>query len=485
MVFSSSVFLFLFLPLVLTLYFVVPVRARNLLLLLASLIFYAWGEGFFVTIMLASIVLNYAGGLLIHRYRGQRAAKLALAVAVFANLALLSSFKYANFLVDNLSAVLTAVGWEPIYLDPVHLPIGISFFTFQAMSYVVDVYRGSADVQRNPINSALYISLFPQLIAGPIVRYHHIAKQLVQRSVTLDGFASGVVLFVIGLGKKMLIANPLGEVADQVFAVPAEHLTFGLSWLGLSCYTLQIYFDFSGYSDMAIGLGRMLGFRFLINFNYPYIAQSIREFWRRWHISLSRWYRDYLYLPLGGNRCAPWRTYANLLIVFFLVGLWHGASWNFVLWGLIHGAFLILERSRFGGLLTRAWIPVRHAYVLGVVMLAWVFFRADTLDYAMDYLQALAGLGVGDGTAYHIGLYWNREILITFIIGTLGATPLLPWLKRGWLLRGPRLGVAVRQSLVLNTVFTGLMISLLMLIVLGAAMHLAAGTHNPFIYFRF
>jgi alginate O-acetyltransferase complex protein AlgI len=486
MVFSSSVFLFLFLPAVLLIYFVLPRNIQNLFLLLASLLFYAWGEGLFVAIMFASIVFNYLGGLVIARYRRETIGKIALLLAVIANLALLGSFKYANFLVDNLNFLIDAMGFTPVNLDPVHLPIGISFFTFQAMSYVIDVYRGEAEVQRNPINSALYIALFPQLIAGPIVRYHHIAKQLVSRRVSLDGFTSGVTLFIFGLGKKMLIANPMGEVADQIFAIPAEHLTFGLTWLGLACYTLQIYFDFSGYSDMAIGLGRMFGFRFLINFNYPYIARSIQEFWRRWHISLSRWFRDYLYIPLGGNRCAPSRVYANLLIVFFLVGLWHGASWNFVLWGMVHGGFLILERSGFGAILARGWAVVRHLYVLLVVMLAWVLFRADTLDYAWAFIQGLFGAASGAGTVFHVGLYWNRETAIIFAVGVIAATPVLPWLKRRWFLAPPpQLGRALLQSPVLNTVFSVIVISLLLLIVLGAGMHLAAGTHNPFIYFRF
>ncbi len=486
MVFSSSVFLFLFLPAVLLLYFVVPRNTRNLFLLLASLLFYAWGEGVFVAIMLASIVFNYLGGLVIARYRRDLIGKIALLLAVFTNLALLGSFKYANFLADNLNLAIAALGLTPIQLDPVHLPIGISFFTFQAMSYVIDVYRGQAEVQRNPINSALYIALFPQLIAGPIVRYHHIAEQLLHRRVSLDGFTSGVALFIFGLGKKMLIANPMGEVADQIFAVPAEHLTFGLSWLGVTCYTLQIYFDFSGYSDMAIGLGRMFGFRFLINFNYPYIARSIQEFWRRWHISLSRWFRDYLYIPLGGNRCAPWRVYANLLTVFFLVGLWHGASWNFVLWGMVHGAFLILERSGFGALLARSWSIVRHIYVLLVVMLAWVLFRADTLDYAWAFIEAMFGGASGAGTAFHVGLYWDRETAIVFAAGLVAATPVLPWLKRRWFLAPPpRLGRLLDRSPALNVAYSLAVISMLCLIVVGAGMHLAAGTHNPFIYFRF
>ena len=477
MVFSSTVFLFLFLPIVLLGYFLMPRALRNLFLLIASLFFYAWGEGFYVALMLTSVALNYIAGRLIDRYRDEHAGKLILGVTVAINLLLLGSFKYANFLVDNLNVLLAPLGM-PIALDPVHLPIGISFFTFQAMSYVIDVYRREAEVQYNPINSALYIALFPQLIAGPIVRYHDVAKQLVSRTVTLDGFSSGVGLFIIGLGKKMLIANPMGEVADKVFAIPANELTADIAWLGVTCYTLQIYFDFSGYSDMAIGLGRMFGFNFLINFNFPYIAQSMREFWRRWHISLSRWFRDYLYIPLGGNRLGPTRTYLNLLIVFVLCGFWHGASWNFLIWGLLHGAFLVLERTRFGDLLEKLWRPLRHTYVLLVVMISWVFFRAETLPYAMKYLAAMFGLGHGSGLNYHMGLYIDNFVLTILLLGCIGSIPVLP------ALRSRLEGVAGTHPAMRGFV-SALTVTLLLAIVAGAAMHLAAGTHNPFIYFRF
>ena len=486
MVFSSTVFLFLFLPLILALYFVMPQRGRNLLLLAASLLFYAWGEGFYVAIMLVSIAMNYVAGRAVDRWREVSAGKVILLIAIAANLLLLGVFKYANFVVDNLNLALAPLGLPEVQLDPVHLPIGISFFTFQAMSYVIDVYRRQSAVQHNPINSALYISLFPQLIAGPIVRYHDIARQLVSRRITLDLFASGITLFIIGLGKKMLIANPMGGVADQIFAIPEEHLSAPLCWLGMVCYTLQIYFDFSGYSDMAIGLGRLFGFRFLINFNYPYIAQSIQEFWRRWHISLSRWFRDYLYIPLGGNRKGPWRTYFNLMTVFILCGLWHGASWNFVIWGLIHGCFLILERTGpVARGLSRIGRPLRHTYVLLVVMMAWVFFRADSLDYALSFVQALWGFGADQGLEYHTWLYLDREVLLVLVVGIIGSTPLLPGVRAQVkrLLDRPRLkvpGMALARVMAPAVLIAGLI-----LIKLGSAMHLAAGTHNPFIYFRF
>lgn len=475
MVFSSAIFLFAFLPLVLTGYYLIPRPLRNAYLLVASLVFYAWGEGFLVLLMLTSVALNYVGGRVIDGCRAQRSRKVALGITLAANLMLLGWFKYANFIADNLNVVLAALGLPTWGLDPVHLPIGISFFTFQAMSYVVDIYRGDARVQRNPVNSALYIALFPQLIAGPIVRYHHIDQQLRDRAHNLDLFAGGVVLFVIGLGKKMLIANPMGEVSDRIFAIPADELTAPVSWIGVVAYTLQIYFDFSGYSDMAIGLGRMFGFQFLINFNYPYISRSMREFWRRWHISLSRWFRDYLYIPLGGNRVSPGRVYGNLLVVFLLVGLWHGASWNFVIWGLIHGAFLAGERTIAGRWVAQCWRPVQHAYVLFVVICAWVFFRAETLDYALAYLAAMFGFGAGDGLRHHAAMYIDPLTLLIGLCGIVGSTPMWPALRRRLADLEPRWRAAVDTA----------MVGALLLLVFGASLHLAAGTHNPFIYFRF
>ncbi|MEE8467510.1 MAG: MBOAT family O-acyltransferase [Planctomycetota bacterium] len=410
MVFSSPTFLFLFLPLVLVLHLVLGKRLRNAGLLAASLLFYAWGEGFLVAIMLLSIATNWGLGLWVARARAAGGGKRAVAVSVAFNLGLLVTFKYANWIWASLSSLLGALGLMDGGLPPmaevlgpplealgltdgslpadwgIRLPIGISFFTFQAMSYVIDVYRGEAEIQRNPVHFGVYIALFPQLIAGPIVRYRDVAQQIRERTVDLTGFAWGVRRFVVGLGKKMLIANVVGHAADRIFALTPAELTTSAAWLGLVCYTLQIYFDFSGYSDMAIGLGRMLGFRFLENFRFPYVSRSVTEFWRRWHISLSTWYRDYLYIPLGGSRRGPGRTYLNLLIVFALCGLWHGASWSFLVWGLFHGAFLVVERLGLGAALERRPAVLRHAYLLAVVMTGWVFFRAETLTQALEYL---------------------------------------------------------------------------------------------------
>ena len=351
MIFASSLFLFLFLPLTLTGYFLIRPNQpylRNLFLLLMSLIFYAWGEPVYVFLMIGSIIMNYTTGVLLHLQRQKSprifTEKRILYICIVGNLGLLFYFKYANFFINNLNGILQNLSIPTISYSEIPLPIGICFFTFQAMSYVIDVYRKETDVQFNPINCALYVSLFPQLIAGPIVRYHDVAQQIVSRTVARSQFSSGIQRFIFGLAKKTMLANPLGEVADKIFAVPVHEVTTSMAWLGIICYTLQVYFDFSGYSDMAIGLGRLFGFEFLENFNYPYIAESMRDFWRRWHISLSTWFRDYLYIPLGGNRGSSLRTYLNLWTVFLLCGLWHGASWNFIIWGALHGASLVIER---------------------------------------------------------------------------------------------------------------------------------------------
>jgi len=351
------------------------------------------------------------------------------------------------------------------------------------MSYLIDVYRGVVRAQKNPSTFALYVSLFPQLVAGPIIRYHDISDQLSHRAVTLDGFVLGIRRFVTGLGKKVLIANTLAVTVDQIFALPSSDLSSGLAWLGIICYTLQLYFDFSGYSDMAIGLGHMFGFHFLENFNYPYISKSIREFWRRWHISLSNWFRDYLYIPLGGNRHSAARTYFNLLTVFFLCGLWHGAKWNFVVWGMLHGMFLILERTKFGKALEQLWSPVQHLYALLIVTVGWVFFRSDTLSGAIDFLAAMFGMAKGEGMKYTIAMYMNNELLLVLTVGILGSLP-LKTLASEYYKRLPPTFRWTDQPLFhygLNT-FTAIAITA---VFLGSVMSLASGTYNPFIYFRF
>jgi alginate O-acetyltransferase complex protein AlgI len=484
MLFSSTIFLFAFLPLVLSAYFLLrTTRWRNLLLLTASLFFYAWGETGYVALLLLAIGYNYLFGLWIEAARGRPAARVVLALSVAGNLALLGAFKYANFAVDNLNLLLEAAGIASIELAPVHLPIGISFFIFQSLTYVVDIYRRDAPVQRNPLKVALYISLFPQLIAGPIVRYHQVAEQLLRRSADASEIAYGVRRFIVGLGKKVLIANTLAVPADRIFALPAGELQPEVAWLGVICYALQIYFDFSGYSDMAIGLGRIFGFRFPENFKHPYVADSVREFWRRWHISLSTWFRDYLYIPLGGSRCSRARTHANLLAVFLLCGLWHGASWNFAVWGLIHGGFMVLERAGLGALLARCWRPLRSLYVGLVVLVAWVFFRAETLEGALAYLGAMLGASGDGGLAHPLLLFVNREIWLVLVLALVGATPWLPALE-SWTAR--RIENRPRDTQMwIERGYAAGRFALLNLVLLGCAMSLASGTHNPFIYFRF
>ncbi len=482
MVFSSVLFLFLFLPLVLAAYFLLPsLRLRNAFLVGASLLFYLWGEKGFVLILLVSILVNYGFGLLVARTRDGPLGRWVLAGAVAANLALLGAFKYANFLADNLNAT---AGTPVLSLEPVHLPLGISFFTFQALTYIVDVYRRDAPVSRRLGHVALYISMFPQLVAGPIVRYRTIAGQLIDRRVTRAGLAEGVRRFVIGLGKKVLIADTLAGPADAIFALPSSELTAPLAWLGVACYTLQIYFDFSGYSDMAIGLGRMFGFRFPENFRYPYISRSLREFWRRWHITLSQWFRDYLYIPLGGNRWAPARVHGNLLAVFVLCGLWHGASWSFAVWGLHHGAFLVLERTRFGRWLAALWAPLRHAYALLAVMLGWVWFRAETLDQALAHFAAMFGLSQqAQADPLFLAYHLRTEVVVMLLVGAIGATPILRVLKAKFLeIERPAAGAG---RLVLASARQAALFLWTSAVLVAAAATVAASTHQPFIYFRF
>lgn len=485
MVFSSASFLFYFLPVVLALYFpcVRFGRLRNWILLAASLFFYTWGEGEFVAVMLLSVVTNYFLGIWVYKAHERSNAKLQVGVAIAFNLVLLVIFKYTNFLVANLNLLLAEFGLPQLVVGHVHLPIGISFFTFHCVSYIMDIYRRQTPPQMSLPNTALYISLFPQLVAGPIIRYKDIASQITHRIVDSERFAKGINRFIIGLGKKVLIANVLALPADKIFAIPAEHLTTPVAWLGIVCYTFQIYFDFSGYSDMAIGLGHMFGFKFMENFNYPYIARSIQEFWRRWHISLSTWFRDYLYIPLGGNRVGKFRLYFNLVMVFFLCGLWHGASWNFVLWGMFHGLFSVIERFSIGKRLTQGSRIVAHAYTMLVVMVAWVFFRVETLPMALTYLKAMFGFAQGSGLEWNLALFLKPKVLIVLAAACIGATPIMPWLKglRERHLAVRRLGpVAVDDGV-------EFLVSLVLLpaVFVLCAMSLASGTHNPFIYFQF
>ncbi|MDB6124803.1 MAG: rane bound O-acyl transferase [Pedosphaera sp.] len=484
MVFSSPIFLFLFLPVVLSLYHIFPgIRLKNFWLLAVSIIFYAWGEAVFVFLMLGSTLMNYALGLWVDRESEPARRKWAVGIAVALNIGLLAFFKYANFFVSNLNPLLATLKLGVISLEPVRLPIGISFFTFHALSYVIDIYRRKSRAARNPYETALYIFFFPQLIAGPILRWSAIAPQIAKRILTREGFVEGVRRFIGGLAKKMIIANAAASAADQIFSLPAAELSPLVAWFGALCYMLQIYFDFSGYSDMAIGMGKMFGFEFLENFNYPYIAQSIQDFWRRWHISLSSWFRDYLYIPLGGNRGSTGRTYFNLVIVFFLCGLWHGASWTFVVWGLYHGIFLVLERTRFGSLI--AWLPrpFRHAYAIVVVIVGWVLFRADSFPQAMTFLSTMVGLGSTTLGAQPIVRYLTNELAWVLVLGIIFSMPFWPWFKQQCLRLVHALPLPARPVLhFIGFVVEPLMLTALLLI---SVSWLAGGTYNPFIYYRF
>jgi len=458
MIFSSSIFLFAFLPAVLILHFIAGKKLKNWVLLLASLFFYAWGEPVNVLVMIASILINYAGCLWI---AGSARKKPILVLLLVLNIGTLFYFKYLNFALETWTAL---TGHDP-GLRKVALPIGISFFTFQIMSYVIDVYRGKVEPQKNVVSLGLYISLFPQLIAGPIVRYADIEREIRSRTVTVDKVYEGFRRFAIGFAKKVIIADQLGALADTVFA--GSYPSVWGHWIGILAYTLQIYYDFSGYSDMAIGLGRCFGFTFLENFNYPYISRSVREFWRRWHMSLSGWFRDYLYIPLGGSRKGVLRTYLNLLIVFFVTGLWHGASFNFIVWGLYYGLFLIIERVGFGKLLDKAPRVLGHLYTLLIVIVGWVFFRADTLADALVYLQHMVTPYGNDLVNFHM-IMDNRYWFI-LALGILCAMPYQKLLAR---MRSTKIGSVLAD------------IAVILVFLLAISFMFGSG-YSPFLYFRF
>ena len=458
MLFSGIPFLYYFLPAVLLVYFLVPCRLRNGVLLLSSLIFYGWGEPKYVVLMIATIAAFYLCGLAIDRAKSQRAKKVWLTAAVVVGIVLLTVFKYADFFLQSFAAV-TGLS---VPLLKLALPIGISFYTFQCLSYAVDVYRGNAAAQKDPIAFGAYVALFPQLIAGPIVRYVDIARELENRTLTLDDAMAGVRRFLVGLGKKVLLANQLG-LLTEVFRDSSEKSIL-FHWMYAVAFMLHIYFDFSGYSDMAIGLGRVFGFHFIENFNYPYLSKSITEFWRRWHMSLGSWFRDYVYIPMGGNRVSRGRWVFNILVVWMLTGLWHGASWNFVLWGLLFALMLLLEK----------WIPalqklpelLRRAYVLLIVMLSFVLFNAADLSQAAG---DVAGLFGGYPLLNRESVYYLRSYAVVFIVSIVGATPLVKTVAS----RIPKKAAAVLEPMVL--------IALL----LTCTAYLVDGSFNPFLYFRF
>jgi len=478
--FTEPTFLFGFLPVLLAIYYLAPARARNALLVVASVAFYARDGGGFTWVILGSILVNTTAAIRVERLRGTPAETRLLRGIVGLNLLSLVTFKYAGFLADNLNAGLAAIGAPPVTVPTLLLPIGISFFTFHSISYIVDVHRRQAVAQKGPIGAALYLLFFPQLIAGPIIRYHDIAAQIAGRIHTTAQFALGVRRFVVGLAKKLLIAGIVARPVDAIFAMPASELTAAHAWLAVVGYTLQIYFDFSGYSDMAIGLGHMFGFTFPENFRYPYIATSVQDFWKRWHISLSMWFRDYLYIPLGGNRRAPARVYLNLATVFFLCGLWHGAAWTFVVWGLLHGLFLVIERLGLARVLAALPRPIGWVYTLLMVMTGWVFFRAESVAGAIAMLEAMAGFGAGAPTGFSASWYLTPELLLAVGAGIIGATPLVPRLARLGIVPG-RSTAHPRPSWPLAL---GAAVAVVVLLALSIT-QVALGSFTPFIYFRF
>jgi alginate O-acetyltransferase complex protein AlgI len=471
MVFSNLVFIFAFLPLVLFFYYIVKDKFKNTVLLIASLVFYAWGEPQYVFLMLFSILLNYLFGLGIYRYRNSlKLKKTVLILSIVVNIAILGYFKYSGFLIDNLNKIL-GTKWS---IGELPLPIGISFFTFQAMSYVIDVYRNDAKVQKNIFSLALYVTLFPQLVAGPIVRYNDVEEQIQSRIINLANFNEGIKRFIIGLSKKVLLANGFASIADPIFGTPTGELSVLTAWIGITAYTLQIYFDFSGYSDMAIGLGKMFGFDFLENFNYPYISKSVSEFWRRWHISLGSWFRDYLYIPLGGNRRGTIITLRNLLIVWTVTGFWHGASWTFMAWGFYYGVLISLERLGFLRFVSKLWAPLQHLYVILIVMVGWVFFRADNFTYSFDYLKTM--FGFSENALYDSTfILYAHDNWFLFLIGIIFSTPLLSKLTKMKIKN-------INSVVVFRSLFESATYMIMLILVM---VYLVNSTYNPFIYFRF
>jgi alginate O-acetyltransferase complex protein AlgI len=482
MLFSSLIFLFVFLPIALLVYFIAPYKLKNSVLLLSSLVFFAWGGVSFTIILLISIAANYFFGLLLQKNINNKSCYRWLFAGVSFNLVLLGIFKYANFIISNINQVTKFFSIPPVYQTSILLPIGISFYTFHSVSYLVDIYRGKTQAQKNILDLALYICMFSQLIAGPIIRYSDVWQQLKLRTHSFTKFSIGIERFLIGLGKKVLLANTFAVVADKIFKSDVTHLSACNAWLGIVCYSLQIYCDFAGYSDMAIGLGKMFGFDFKENFNFPYSAKSVKEFWRRWHISLSTFFRDYVYIPLGGNKISEKRTYINLVLVFFLTGFWHGASWSFVVWGLFHGLFMVVERLGFEKVLEKLWSPLANLYTLLVVIFAWVLFRIDNFGDALQYWKAMFNF---NSTAQQNALFasfLNRELYAALIIAILGCYGFYnfctSYFKQKLIDSNNIVKPVYAIYHITSAVFLGI-------IFIMSCLYLIAGTYNPFIYYKF
>lgn len=487
MLFSAPIFLFLFLPIVLAGYGLVGRRLRNLFLLGASIFFYTWGEGRYVVLLIFSIFLNFTFGILAARYRDSSKGRLIIWLALFMNLGALVWYKYAAFIAGNINFILSSIEVPPVQIQNQDLPLGLSFFTFQAIAYVLDVYREETAPQQSLIKFALFMSLFPKLAAGPIIRHGEVAEDLTDRKIDHELFSSGVRRFVIGLGKKVLIADTIAKTTEKIFAIPGQDLPSDLAWLGIICYSLQIYFDFSGYSDMAIGLGRMLGFKIQENFNYPYIACSLTDFWRRWHISLSTWFRDYLFVPLSyalmtdrirkkigeGNYKTNYRSFFSIVMVFTLCGFWHGAGYNFIAWGMLHGVILGLESLWLGKVIKKWKAPLQHAYLLFIVTMAWVLFRSPGVKSASSYFKALAGFTSPNSIYYHISLYLNTELLVVLLAGVVGAAPFSKVIREYF----------ERDSMQRLIPFAEA--AFIIVILLASFASLAGSTFSPFIYQKF
>ncbi|MBR5228086.1 MAG: MBOAT family protein [Clostridia bacterium] len=467
MVFSSISFLYYFLPIVLILYFLVPKKAKNFVLFIASITFYFYGEKAYTVIMLAQILLAYISGILIDKYKGTKQAKTVMSVAVMLCLGVLGYFKYTNFLILNINNLLKT----SISILEVMLPIGISFYTFQIISYIVDVYRGKAEVQKSFLKLATYVSLFPQLIAGPIVRYVDVERELTNRKITLEGVSSGVTRFTIGLGKKVLLANSLAKLCD-IFKLSDEKSVLFFWIYGIAC-TLYVYLDFSGYSDMAIGIGRMLGFNFLENFNYPFISKSITEFWRRWHMSLGSWFRDYVYIPLGGNRVSKLKFIRNILVVWGLTGLWHGADWNFILWGLMFGVLLLLEKLVLKKYLEKLPAIFSNLYVMLIIVISFVIFNSNGMEEVVFYLSGMFG-GLDVPVINNTTMYYLRSYIVTIVIAIIASTPLIK-----------NAVIRLKEKRRINKIINVLEPIFVVCLLIATTSYLVDDSFNPFLYFRF
>jgi len=467
MLFSSISFIYYFLPIIFLVYFSVPYKYKNIVLLVSSLLFYFFGEPKYTILLLFSTVVDYIHSLTIDRNRGRKIAKMTLISSIVINISMLTFFKYADFFIGNINA-LFSTNFELLRLTS---PIGISFFTFQTMSYTIDVYRGEAKIQKNPLGLATYVSLFPQLIAGPIVRYKTVAEEINSREHSFNNFAYGIKRFVIGLSKKVLIANTLGEL--NVIATNSNHLSVLFYWLGAIAFALQIYFDFSGYSDMAIGLGRIFGFHFLENFDYPYILKSISEFWNRWHISLGTWFKDYVYIPLGGNRVSKIKWFRNIFVVWFLTGFWHGASWNFILWGLYFGVIIVLEKLFLKDLLEKIPNGFRHIYVVSLIVISFVIFNIDKMSDISTYFKGM--FGILDIPALNVeSLYYLKSYAVVIIISIIGSTPVI----KNMISSGHNNKSISKAIYILEPSYY----LILLIVVTG---YLVDSSFNPFLYFRF